>query len=211
MTESARRSFRGKILVIASHNEGKFRHFQSLFAPLGVRLLSAYEADLEEPEETGSTFHENAILKARFAAETSGLPCLADDSGLCVTALDGAPGIYSARWAGPEKDFNLAMKRVEDALIDLYSEGPKDLSAIFRCVLALAWPDGHTELSEGVARGQLVFPPRGTHGFGYDPIFVPQGKTKTFGEMTPEEKAPLTHRAQAFSELSQRCLESVES
>ncbi|WP_066827313.1 RdgB/HAM1 family non-canonical purine NTP pyrophosphatase [Sphingomonas mali] len=186
-------------LVIASHNEGKVREIEALLGPHGIHPVSAKSLDLPEPEETGTTFVANAELKALQAADLSGLPALADDSGLCVEALNGDPGIFSARWAGPDKDFGLAMKLVED---NLAAAGPDTVrDAHFVCALALAWPDGHVEWFEGRVDGKLVWPPRGEHGFGYDPMFVPDGHDRTFGEMTHDEKTPLTHRAAAFRQL----------
>lgn len=186
-------------LVIASHNEGKVREIEALLGPHGIQPVSAKSLDLPEPEETGTTFVANAELKALQAADLSGLPALADDSGLCVEALNGDPGIFSARWAGPGKDFGLAMKLVED---NLAATGPEPVrDAHFVCALALAWPDGHVEWFEGRVDGVLVWPPRGEHGFGYDPMFVPNGHDRTFGEMTHDEKTPLTHRAAAFRQL----------
>ncbi|MDX2274231.1 MAG: RdgB/HAM1 family non-canonical purine NTP pyrophosphatase [Hyphomonadaceae bacterium] len=191
------RKLTGK-LVVASHNAGKVREISALISPLGLQAVSAAELNLPEPEETGATFVENAVLKARASAEASGLPSLSDDSGLAVAALDGAPGIYSARWAGPNKDFNAAMQRVWN---ELGAAGARDLRAKFVCVLALAFPGGEVEAFEGEAHGQIVWPPRGEKGFGYDPMFVPNGQTRTFGEMTHEEKLPLTHRARAFEKF----------
>jgi XTP/dITP diphosphohydrolase len=183
-------------LLIASHNEGKLREFAALLRPRGVAVVGAGELGLPEPEETGATFAENAILKARAAAAASGLPALADDSGLCVHALGGAPGVMSARWAGPERDFARAMARVLRELGD----GP-DRSAHFACVLALAWPEGRTRTFEGRVDGHLVSPPRGAGGFGYDPIFVPSGETRTYAEMSPAEKQGSSHRARATAAL----------
>lgn len=185
-------------LVVASHNAGKVREIGALLAPLGVEAVSAGALDLSEPEETEITFAGNAALKARAAAEASGLPALSDDSGLEVFALGGDPGVYSARWAGPNKDFTVAMQRVWD---ELQRKGGVDLSARFVCVLALAQPGGAVETFEGEARGQIVWPPRGDKGFGYDPIFLADGQTRTFGEMSHDEKLPLTHRARAFEKL----------
>jgi XTP/dITP diphosphohydrolase len=185
-------------LVVASHNQGKVREISALLAPLGVQAASAAALGLDEPEETETTFAGNAVLKARAAAQGSGLPALADDSGLEVFALGGAPGVYSARWAGPDKNFRVAMERVWR---ETQAEGAEDVSARFVCVLALAQPDGSVETFEGEARGRIVWPPRGEHGFGYDPIFVPHGHTRTFGEMRHEEKLPLTHRARAFEKF----------
>ena len=191
-------------LVVASHNSGKVREINELIAPFGMSAISAGELGLREPEETEKTFAGNAILKAKAASEASGLPALADDSGLEVAALGGAPGIYSARWAGEERDFKAAMRRVEAALDEV---GAEDFSARFVCALALAWPDGHVEVFEGEVRGALVFPPRGDRGFGYDPIFLAEGETETFGEMVPEKKHAMSHRADAFRKLVAACLE----
>jgi XTP/dITP diphosphohydrolase len=195
------RVFTGDRLVVATHNPGKLAEIGALIAPFGVAALGAGALGLAAPEETGESFIANAELKARDAAEASGLPALADDSGLVVPALGGAPGIHSARWAGPERDFGRAMRRVEEALGD-----DPDRRAYFVAVLALAWPDGHIECFRGEAHGRLVFPPRGSHGFGYDPIFLPEGETRTFGEMLPEEKNRLNHRAKAFAKLVAGCL-----
>lgn len=184
-------------LVVASHNSGKVREIAALLAPLGLDVVSAGALGLSEPEETEATFAGNAALKARAAAEASGLPALADDSGLEVFALGGDPGVYSARWAGPGKDFGVAMKRVWDEL----SAKNADRAARFVCALALARPGGVVEVFEGEARGRIVWPPRGEKGFGYDPIFEPEGHARTFGEMGHEEKLPLTHRARAFEKL----------
>ncbi len=189
-------------LVIASHNPGKLREIADLVRPYGVDVVSAGELGLPEPEETGTTFADNARLKALAAATGAGLLALADDSGLAVHALDGAPGIYSARWAGPDKDFRVAMERVEREL-----GGAADRSAHFVCALALAWPDGHLETFEGTVHGTLVWPPRGGRGFGYDPVFVPDGHDLTFGEMEPEAKHAMSHRADAFRKLVAACLE----
>jgi XTP/dITP diphosphohydrolase len=185
-------------LVVASHNQGKVREISALLAPLGVEAVSAEALGLSEPEETETTFTGNAMLKARAAAQGAGLPALADDSGLEVLALGGAPGVYSARWAGPAKNFRVAMERVWR---ELQEKGAEDVSARFVCVLALAQPDGSVVTFEGEARGRIVWPPRGEHGFGYDPIFAPDGHTRTFGEMRHEEKLPLTHRARAFEKF----------
>jgi XTP/dITP diphosphohydrolase len=186
-------------LVVASHNAGKVREIAALLAPLGVEAVSAASLGLPEPDETETTFAGNAALKARAAAEASGLPALADDSGLEVFALGGDPGVYSARWAGPNKDFGAAMQRVRDSL---RAAQTSDYAARFVCALALAEPGGTVEVFEGEARGEIVWPPRGDQGFGYDPIFKPEGaETRTFGEMSHEEKLPLTHRARAFEKL----------
>ena len=188
-------------LIVASHNAGKVREIAALLDPLSIEAMGASALGLAEPEETGDTFIANAVLKARAAAEASGEPALADDSGLVVPALDGAPGIYSARWAGPGKDFRVAMDRIE---AELAVRGVETVgaAAYFVCALSLGWPDGHCETVEGRVDGTLTFPPRGGHGFGYDPIFVPDGHGRTFGEMPPEEKQPLTHRARAFEQLA---------
>jgi XTP/dITP diphosphohydrolase len=183
-------------LVVASHNPGKLREIDDLLRPHGVQTVGAAALGLVEPEETGTTFAANAALKARAAARASGLPALADDSGLAVDALNGAPGIYSARWAGPDKDFAVAMRKVEDALT-----GQHDRRAAFVCALALAQPDGACAVFEGRVEGTLVWPPRGTKGFGYDPMFVANGYMVTFGEMEPAEKHAISHRARAFAKL----------
>lgn len=198
------RRFEGSRLVIASHNPGKVAEIAALVAPFGVDVVSAGALGLDEPEETGSTFAENAALKARAAAAASTLPALADDSGLVVAALGGDPGIYSARWAGPEKDFHVAMEKVEKAL-----DGKTDRSAHFACALAIAWPDGHVETFEGQVHGTLVWPPRGEHGFGYDPIFQPVGREETFGEMDPDEKHAISHRARAFRLFVDACFDGT--
>lgn len=187
---------RGSKLVIASHNEGKVRELASLFAPYGIECISAGSLGLPEPEETGASFAENATIKAIAAAHGAGLPALADDSGLEVAALGGAPGIHSARWGGPAKDFGLAMARVNQAL-----EEGTDRHANFTCVLALASPDGEAAVFEGKVFGTVVWPPRGRRGFGYDPIFVPDGYNETFGEMDPDLKNRLSHRMRAFEKL----------
>lgn len=194
------RQWSGGRLVIASHNEGKVREIRALLAPFGADVVSAGALGLPEPEETEATFIGNALLKAHAAAKAAGLPALADDSGLAVTALGGDPGIYSARWAGPNKDFAAAMQRVEDGL-----KGKADRSGKFVCALALAWPDGHAETVEGTVGGELVWPPRGGNGFGYDPVFVPTGHRVTFGEMDPDAKHEISHRADAFRQLVARC------
>jgi XTP/dITP diphosphohydrolase len=185
-------------IVVASHNAGKVREIGELLRPLGVEAISAAALNLPEPEETETTFVGNAELKARAAANASGLPALADDSGLEVFALNLAPGVYSARWAGPDRDFNAAMARVWR---ELEEKGASDHTARFVCVLSLAQPGGAIESFEGEARGHVIWPARGNKGFGYDPIFVPDGHVKTFAEMSPDEKLPLTHRARAFEKL----------
>jgi len=189
---------RGSTLVVASHNPGKVREIRDLLAPFGLETKGAAELALPEPEETGTTFAANAELKARAAAAASGLPALADDSGLAVAALGGAPGIYSARWAGEKKDFKAAMARVERELDAMHA---LDRSAKFVCALALAAPQGNCEIFEGEVHGTLTFPPRGARGFGYDPIFVADGMTETFGEIEPAQKHAISHRARAFAKL----------
>src|SRR5215469_4431982 len=199
----------GGKLVIASHNAGKITEIAALLAPYRIEALGAAVLGLPEPDETEPTFEGNAALKAHAAAKAARLPALADDSGLVVPALDGAPGIYSARWAGPAKDFALAMRKVETAL-----GGNPDRRAAFVCALAVAWPDGALRDFEGRVDGTLVWPPRGTRGFGYDPMFLPDGQQRTFGEMSSEEKhglpprgKGLSHRARAFMKLAEACLD----
>ena len=189
---------RGSQLVVASHNEGKVREIKALLGPHGIEPLGAAELGLPEPEETGATFIANAELKARAAADAGHHPALADDSGLWVDALAGAPGIYSARWAGPTKDFRLAMARVEK---ELREKGAADFTARFVCALSLAMPHGEVKSFEGEVHGKLTFPPRGTLGFGYDPIFIPDGWDQTFGEIDPHVKNAMSHRARAFEKL----------
>ena len=194
------RRFTDRRLVIASHNPGKVREIGELLSPWSIEVVSASELNLPEPEETGDSFVSNAKLKADAAAIAAKLPALADDSGLAVTALDGAPGIYSARWGGETKDFDAAMARVNAELGDA-----ADRSARFVCALALTWPDGHCEIFEGDVRGELVWPPRGTLGFGYDPMFVADGDSGSFGEISPAEKHAKSHRAVAFNRLISAC------
>ncbi|MGA8434570.1 MAG: RdgB/HAM1 family non-canonical purine NTP pyrophosphatase [Methyloceanibacter sp.] len=191
---------RGDRIVIATHNAGKARELAELFAIVGVETVSAAELGIDEPEETGKSFAENATLKAEAAAKSSGLPAVADDSGLEVSALSGAPGIHSARWGGPHKDFALAMERVNR---ELKASGSNDRTAKFVCVLAYARPNAETIATRGAIVGTLTWPPRGTRGFGYDPIFVPQGYDQTFGEMEPSLKDSISHRARAFEKLMQ--------
>ena len=198
------RKLKSGTLIVASHNQGKAREIAELLAPFNIGVKSAAELMLPEPEETGQTFGENAELKARVAARECGLPALADDSGLCVDALSGQPGIHSARWAGPSKDFSAAMARVYKELETLNVKNPR---ARFICALSLAWPDGHVETCLGRVDGALVFPPRGTKGFGYDPIFMSDGYDMTFGEMEPGEKHKISHRARAFQKLIKACLD----
>ncbi len=189
-------------LVAASHNPGKVKELADLLADVGFTAVSAAERGLPEPEETADTFRGNAELNALAAAKAACEPALADDSGLACDGLSGAPGIYSARWAGPQKDFRAAMQKVEDGLrAETSADGEVDRRASFVCVLSLAWPDGHVESFEGVVRGQIVWPPRGDRGFGYDPIFVPEGYRETFGEMEPSLKDSISHRARAFEKL----------
>ncbi|HEX7823049.1 MAG TPA: RdgB/HAM1 family non-canonical purine NTP pyrophosphatase [Sphingobium sp.] len=191
-------------LVIASHNQGKIREIAALLGPFGIEPVSAASLDLPEPDETGTSFIANAELKAMLAADLSGLPALADDSGLCVEALGGDPGIFSARWAGGAKDFGLAMQRVWQ---EVSARGPDaGHGAYFICALCVAWPDGHTESFEGRVDGSIVWPPRGDQGFGYDPFFVPVGHDISFGEMEPEAKHAMSHRAHAFAQLKDRLL-----
>jgi XTP/dITP diphosphohydrolase len=196
------RRFPGGELIVATHNPGKLREIVELLQPFGAKISSAGERGLPEPEETGLTFIANAELKALAAAQAAGVPALADDSGLAVMALDGAPGIYSARWAGPEKDFGAAMERVRR---EVDATGTGDGRAAFICALTLAWPDGHCESFEGRVEGKLVFPPRGSRGFGYDPIFIARGWDITFGEMEPAKKHEMSHRADAFRQLVAAC------
>ena len=188
---------KGMRIVAATLNPGKVPEIAALLGG-DYEIVTAGQLNLPEPEETESTFSGNAMLKARHAARLSGEVSLADDSGLSVAALDGAPGIFSARWAGPTKDFALAMRKVEERLEEV---GATDRRAWFTSALAVAWPDGPCVVVEGVVRGQLIFPPRGDRGFGYDPIFIPDGGTQTFGEMEPAEKDAISHRARAFAKL----------
>jgi XTP/dITP diphosphohydrolase len=190
-------------LLVASHNTGKVREISDLIAPWNLHAVSAGELNLPEPEETETTFVGNALLKARAAAKGSGLPALADDSGLCVEALGGDPGVYSARWAGPDKDFSRAMEEVHRRL---QAVPGASTAAWFVCVLALAWPDGEEIAFEGRVDGNIVWPARGTKGFGYDPMFVPTGHQLTFGEMDPSDKHEMSHRARAFAKFVETCL-----
>ncbi len=204
-------------LVVASHNEGKVREIRDLLAPYGLDVTSVGTLGLPEPVEDGETFEDNARIKAIAAAKGSGMPALADDSGLAVDALDGAPGIHSARWAGPDKDFAMAMRNVEEALQQKGATTPEARTARFVAVLCLAWPDGEIAEFRGEVEGVLVWPPRGERGFGYDPVFLPDGHDRTFGEMTAEEKhglkpgdpKGLSHRARAFQKFSAACLGSA--
>jgi XTP/dITP diphosphohydrolase len=188
-------------LVIATHNPGKKRELVELMAPFHIDVIAAGDLGLPEPEETGTTFEANAELKALAATQAAQLPALADDSGVMVAALNGAPGIYTARWAGPNKDFRVGMERVNREI----GANP-DRSATFVSVLTLAWPDGHIETFRGEVEGTLVWPPRGTKGFGFDPMFAPEHGPLTFGEMEPAQKNALNHRARAFKKLVDACL-----
>lgn len=201
------------VVVIATHNPGKLREMRELLAPYGIDTQSAAELALPEPDETGKSFAENARIKALAAARTSEKPAFADDSGLVIDALDGAPGIHSARWAGPDKDFRAAMNRIQSLLIEHGAKAAEQRHAHFVAALCLAWPDGHVEEFEGRVDGVAVWPPRGTKGFGYDPLFRPDGFDRTFGEMSAEEKhglppqgQGLSHRARAFMKLAKACL-----
>jgi XTP/dITP diphosphohydrolase len=201
-TNSERRLAPGR-LIAATHNAGKVRELKDLFEPHGFEIQSAIDLDLDEPEETEATFTGNALLKARAAARATGAPALSDDSGLAVAALGGAPGIYSARWAGEPRDFNVAMEKVWRELQLL---GTADYSAKFVCALAVVWPDGHEVVFEGEVHGELVWPPRGDLGFGYDPMFIAEGEQVTFGEMAPDKKHAMSHRADAVSKLREALL-----
>lgn len=197
------RKFTAKKLLVASGNSGKVQEITALLAPFAIEVISAKDYNLEEPEETGSTFIENAEIKARYYGAATGLPALADDSGLCVEALGGKPGIYSARWAGETKDFTLAAKKIESEL-----GNNQNRAAYFACALSLYWPeDGHIESFEGTVHGTLTFPGRGAKGFGYDPIFIANGHSQTFAEIPPEEKHKISHRADAFRKLINNCFE----
>ena len=189
---------RGSHLVVASHNEGKVREIKALLGPHGIQPISAASLGLPEPEETGLTFAANAELKAHASAKGSGHAALADDSGLCVDALDGAPGIYSARWAGPAKDFRVAMNRIHD---ELRHKGLTTSPAKFVCALCVALPSGESQVFQGEVHGHLTFPPRGDHGFGYDPIFIADGMDETFAQIDPARKHAMSHRAKAFEKL----------
>lgn len=201
---------KGDRLVVASHNPGKVWEINELIHPYGLDAVSAGDLGLEEPEETEPTFHGNARLKALVAAKGSGLPALADDSGLEVDLLGGAPGIYSARWASPTKDFSIAMRKVADALTEIGPWKSGEPKANFISVLCLAWPDGEVTFYEGRIDGRLVWPPRGTNGFGYDPMFLADGETETFGEMEPKRKYSMSHRTRAFAHFKRACLEETQ-
>jgi len=201
-------------LVIATHNPGKLAEMRDLLATYGVEAVSAGDLGLPEPEETGTSFRANARIKAEAAAKASNMTAFADDSGLAVDALGGDPGIYSARWAGPDKDFRFAMNKIQSLLIERGAKSAEQRRGHFVSALCVAWPDGHVEEFEAVVDGTIVWPPRGTAGFGYDPLFKPDGQTRTFGEMPSEEKhslpprgAGLSHRARAFLKLAEACLE----
>jgi len=200
-------------LVIATHNPGKLAEMRELLAVYGVDAISAGELQLSEPEETGTTFRANARIKAEAAAKASNMPAFADDSGLAVDALDGGPGIHSARWAGPDKDFRFAMNKIQSLLVERGAKTAERRRGHFVSALCVAWPDGHFEEFEATVDGTVVWPPRGTLGFGYDPLFLPDGQTRTFGEMPSEEKhglpphgRGLSHRARAFLKLAEACL-----
>jgi XTP/dITP diphosphohydrolase len=208
-----------KTIVVASHNAGKIREIEDLIGPFGFSARSAAELNFEEPDETGTTFEENAAIKALASARASGMPALSDDSGLVVDALDGAPGVYTANWAETAdgtRDFAMAMQKVETALAERGATAQDDRTARFVSVLCLAWPDGHTELFRGEVEGHVVWPPRGSQGFGYDPVFQPDGYKTTFGEMSAEEKhgwkpgdaEALSHRARAFKRFVETCLKA---
>jgi len=201
------RKFTGQTLLVATHNAGKLEEFQEILGPLGITVTSAKDHGLPEPEETGTTFVENARLKAHAAAQATGLPALADDSGLEVDALGGAPGVYTADWAETPsgRDFIMAMEKTHAKLID--ANAPQPWTARFCCTLVLAWPDGHDEVFEGHANGQLVWPRRGQDGHGYDPMFQPAGDTRTFAEMTHAEKNALSHRGAAITALLKGCFQ----
>ncbi len=212
MSEPGHRRITGR-LVIATHNPGKLAEMRELLAPYGIEAVSAGELGLPEPEETGTSFRDNARIKAQAAVAATGLPAFADDSGLAVDALDGAPGIYSARWAGPDKNFRSAMETIEDKLHERGATTPDRRKAHFVSALCVAWPDGHLEDFEANVEGVLIWPPRGDKGFGYDPMFLPDGHERTFGEMPSVEKhglpphgGGLSHRARAFLKLAQACL-----
>jgi XTP/dITP diphosphohydrolase len=206
-----------RTIVVASHNKGKIAEIAELIAPFGFAAKSAAELNFAEPDETGTTFEENAKIKALASAKASGLPSLSDDSGIAIDALDGAPGVYTANWAEREdgsRDFAMAMNKVEQELIARGATDPSQRTARFVSVLCLAWPDGHIELFRGEIEGTVAYPPRGTSGFGYDPIFQPEGSDRTFGEMTSDEKHgwkpgddfALSHRARAFKKFVETCL-----
>jgi XTP/dITP diphosphohydrolase len=195
------KSLRDRKIVVATHNQGKLREINELLSPHGVTAVSASSLGFDEPEETEATFTGNAKLKAVYSAERSGLVALADDSGLCVDALNGDPGVYTANWAGPNRDWAMAMRLVEEKLQALGAKTPEKRKANFNCTLCVAWPHGEVQFFEGRVHGHLTWPPRGTRGFGYDPMFVPDGETETFGEMDPAKKILMSHRGRAFERL----------
>jgi XTP/dITP diphosphohydrolase len=202
------RRFTGRRMVLATHNRGKLREIRELLEPYRVEVLSSEQLGLPEPLEDGESFAANARIKAHAAAVAAGLPALADDSGLVVQGLDGQPGVHSARWAGPARDFRAAMSRVRDELIDRFgSFAAADRRAEFVAALCLAWPDGHAELSEGRVAGEIIDPPRGTGGFGYDPMFVPEGLAQTFAELPRAAKQTLSHRGRALRRLLELCFD----
>jgi len=189
-------------LVLASHNKGKLREIRDLLKPFALEVISAGDLNLPEPDETEDTYVGNAILKAKAAAMASSFPALSDDSGFELMAINKAPGLYSARWAGPDKDFGMAMQKVYDGFV---ASGSDNRDCRFVCALSIVWPDGHDETFEGIIDGQFVWPPRGSHGFGYDPVFQLNGTDKTFGEVDPAWKHSVSHRAKAFEQLLDRC------
>lgn len=203
------RRFEGSSLVIATHNRGKLAEFRQMFGSVPFALSSAADHGLSAPDETGTTFIENARIKALYTAQESGLPALADDSGLCVDVLQGAPGVYSADWAGENRDFAMAMQKVHDAMLEMVPEKETwetcNRRAHFVSVLVLAWPDGHMEYAEGFARGEIVWPPRGKGGHGFDPIFMPEEDERVYAEMSESEKNVISHRARAFAEMQAKC------
>ena len=200
------RRFTGPKLVVATHNRGKAAEIRAMLAPLGIDIVSAAELGLPAPEETGRTFEENATLKALAASRASGLPALADDSGVSVVALDGQPGLHTAEWEGPTRDAMVGMRRIEDELIARgVPDTDADRAAAFHCVLALAWPDGHVEAVHGRLDGRIVWPPRGSGGHGYDPCFQPQGEGRTCAELSDDEKNAISHRGRAFRKMVEAC------
>lgn len=200
------RQFIENTLVVASHNQGKVREIAALLAPFDINVTSASALKLDEPVEDGDSYIANAAIKAKAAAMASGLPALSDDSGFEVMAINGDPGLFSARWAGDDKDFSVAMQKVYDAII---ASGNSDTSCQFICALALCWPDGDMVTTQGVIKGDYVWPPRGNRGFGYDPMFVPDGYDQTFGEVDPEWKHAVSHRAIAFQQLIDLCFQKT--
>ena len=195
------RKLSGQKILIATHNKGKLEEFREILAPFGAQVVSAGELGLAEPAETESTFEGNARIKAQAAMEASGLITISDDSGLCVDALDGAPGVYTADWAGPSRDWMMAMRTVEEKLQAAGATSPDKRGAQFMCTLCVLWPDGEEKFFVGSVPGHLSWPPRGAFGHGYDPVFMPAGETQTFGEMTHEKKNTLSHRARAVEKM----------